>query len=215
LGTELYIFSGLGADERVFGFLEFPGYKVNFIKWITPQEHETMEHYASRLRDQVTTINPVLIGLSFGGMMAVEVARQMETQKVILIASAKTRAELPFYYRVAGKLRLHKLIPAGFLKRANAITNWVFGVQSSSDKELLKQILTDTDPVFLKWAMDKIVHWKNKEQVQNVIHIHGSEDKILPLRYVDCNIVIPGGGHLMTLNKAKEVSEVLRLQLSL
>ena len=75
---ELYIFSGLGADERVFQRLDFPGFSTTFIKWIVPQDKETIENYATRLLDQITTTNPTLIGLSFGGLIAVEVAKQID-----------------------------------------------------------------------------------------------------------------------------------------
>jgi thioesterase domain-containing protein len=90
LTKELYIFSGLGADERVFQRLSFYGFRTTFVKWIVPLKKEKIEDYATRILDQITTVNPTLIGLSFGGLIAVEVAKQIETDKVILIASAKT-----------------------------------------------------------------------------------------------------------------------------
>lgn len=210
---EIYIFSGLGADERVFQRLDFTGFSINFIKWIVPQDNETIEHYATRLIEQISTKKPTLIGLSFGGLIAVEVAKQIETEKVILIASAKTKNEIPFYFRYAGKLRLHKLLPARLLKSSNFITNWFFGTSSTFDKQLLKQILIDTDPIFLKWAIDKILRWKNQTNPKNIFHIHGTSDKILPCKYVNCNFKIRKGGHLMTLNKVEELNNVLRQQL--
>jgi pimeloyl-ACP methyl ester carboxylesterase len=213
LTKELYIFSGLGADESVFQRLEFSDFSITFIKWIVPQDRETIENYATRLLDQITTSKPTLIGLSFGGMIAVEVAKQIETEKVILIASAKTRNEIPFYYRFAGQLGLHKLLPTRLLKRSNFITNWFFGANSTFDKQLLKQILIDTDPIFLKWAIDKIARWKNQTHSQNIFHIHGASDKILPLSFVNCNSIIKNGGHLMTLNKSDELNQILNSEL--
>ena len=209
----LYIFSGLGADERVFQNLAFSGYSTTFIKWIVPLDKETIEQYATRLLDQITTTKPTLIGLSFGGLIAVEVAKQIDTKKVILIASAKTKNEIPFYYRFAGQLKLHRLLPTRLLKSSNFITNWFFGTSSTFDKQLLKQILIDTDPTFLRWAIDKVTRWTNKKQIQNIFHIHGTSDKILPLSFVKCNSTIKKGGHLMTLNKADELNLILRQQL--
>ena len=167
LKKELYIFSGLGADERVFQRLDFSGFSPTFIKWIVPQDKETIENYETRLLDQITTTNPTLIGLSFGGLIAVEVAKQIDTEKVILIASAKTKKEIPFYYRFAGQLGLQKLLPTRLLKSSNFITNWFFGTSSTFDKQLLKQILIDTDPTFLKWAIDKVARWTNQTQTKN------------------------------------------------
>ena len=85
---ELYIFSGLGADERAFQRLDFSDFSTTFIKWIVPHDTETIENYTTRLLDQITTTKPTLIGLSFGGLIAIEVAKQIDTEKVILIASS-------------------------------------------------------------------------------------------------------------------------------
>jgi pimeloyl-ACP methyl ester carboxylesterase len=213
LTKELYVFSGLGADERVFQRLDFSGFSTTFIKWIVPQDKETIEQYATRLLDQITTKKPTLIGLSFGGLIAVEVAKQIDTEKVILIASAKTKNEIPFYYRLAGQLKIHRLLPTRLLKSSNFITNWFFGTTSTFDKQLLKQILVDTDSAFLKWAIDKVIRWANQTQTKNLFHIHGTSDKILPLIFIKCNSTIKNGGHLMTLNKADELNNILRQQI--
>jgi pimeloyl-ACP methyl ester carboxylesterase len=213
LTKELYIFSGLGADERAFQRLDFSGFSTTFINWVIPQDTDTIEHYVTRLLDQITTTKPTLIGLSFGGLIAVEIAKKIDTEKVILIASAKTKNEIPFYYRFAGQLRLHKLLPTGLLKSSNFITNWFFGTTSTFDKQLLKQILIDTDPTFLKWAIDKVARWTNQTQPKNIFHIHGTSDRILPFKFVNCNSPIKNGGHLMTINKADELNNILRQQL--
>lgn len=210
---KLYIFSGLGADERVFQRLDFSGFSTTFIEWVVPQDKETIENYSTRLLAQITTKKPILIGLSFGGIIAVEVAKQIETEKVILIASAKTKSEIPFYYRFAGNFGLHKLLPTRLLKSSNFITNWFFGTTSTLDKQLLRQILIDTDPTFLKWAIDKVTRWTNQTQTKNIFHIHGTSDKILPLSFIKCNSTIKNGGHLMTLNKADELNQILRQKL--
>jgi pimeloyl-ACP methyl ester carboxylesterase len=210
LTKELYIFSGLGADERVFQRLDFSGFSTTFIKWIVPQEKETIEHYANRLIEQITTTKPTLIGLSFGGLIAVEVAKIIETEKVILIASTKTRNEVPFYYRFAGQLGLHKLLPTGLLKDSNFITDWFFGTSSTFDKKLLKQILIDTDPIFLKWAIDKVARWTNQTPTKNTFQIHGTSDRIFPISFVKSKVKIKNGGHLMILNKADELNKIIR-----
>ena len=211
---EIYLFSGLGADESVFQRLDFSNYSTTFIKWIAPLGQETIEHYATRLLEQIPTERPILIGLSFGGIMAIEVAKQIDTTKVILIASAKTKKEIPFYYRMAGRIGLHKLLPVRFLKNSNAVTNWFFGAKSSFDKQLLKEILHNTDPAFLKWAIDKIVHWPNQEEPENIFHIHGTKDRILPLSFVNCDVIIKNAGHLMVLDKSEELNKVLLNELS-
>ncbi|MBL7997769.1 MAG: alpha/beta hydrolase [Candidatus Kapabacteria bacterium] len=211
---ELYIFSGLGADERVFQRLDFSGFSVTYIRWITPHSGETIEQYSTRLLEQITSMKPILIGLSFGGLIAIEVAKHIDTEQVILIASAKSKTEIPFYYRVAGLFGLHKLLPLAFLKHSNILTQWFFGARNMFDRQLLQQILKDTEPIFLKWAIDKVVRWTNRPVGKNVFHIHGTSDRILPVMFVSCNVRIKNGGHFMTLTHADELNLILLQQLS-
>ena len=213
MNKNIYIFSGLGADEKVFKDLDLSSYNVCFIKWVSASKDESLEEYAKRLLSQIKDKSPILIGLSFGGMVAIEVAKQIETQKVIIISSAKCKNEIPFYFRFIGKLNLHRLIPTRFLLNSNKLTDSIFGLAGISDKQLLKQILLDTDPSFLKWAIDKIVKWKNTKYPHNLYHIHGNKDRILPHYFIDANYYVKDGGHLIVVSKHKEISYILRSQL--
>lgn len=205
----LYIFSGLGADKRVFKYLDFSKYNANFVDWILPFEKESIENYAKRLTKQITSEKPILIGLSFGGIMAVEVGKIIESKKIILIASAKNKSEIPFYYRLAGFLNLHKLIPTKLMKSSNFLSFWLFGINSKENKILLTEILKDTDESFLSWALDKIVNWKNTFNHKNLRHIHGTKDRILPIQFVKSYMKIVDGGHFMTIDKFEELNIVL------
>ncbi len=205
---EVYILSGLGADERVFKSIDFSQQKVTFIKWIVPDPDESIKNYSKRLTVQIHSSRPILIGLSFGGMMAIEIAKHLEVERIILISSSKTKTEIPFYFRWIGILQIHRLIPASLLKKSNFLTNWFFGAADEDESKILKNILRETDTTFLKWAIDKIVNWKNNTVPQNLIHIHGTADRVLPL--TNCDFKIEGGGHLMILSKANEISNLLQ-----
>ncbi len=207
----IYVFSGLGADERVFYKIDFGNYHVVHIKWIPPLNNENIENYALRLTKQITTKNPVLIGLSFGGMMAVEIAKHISTEKIILISSAKNKNEIPYYFRLAGKLGIHKIIPATLLVKTNIFTNWFFSNRTAEDKKLVSAILHDTDPIFLKWAIAKIATWENIDTPKNLQHLHGTNDRILPYRNIKSAEKIEGGTHLMVLSNAAKVSQILKI----
>ncbi|GHM99522.1 hypothetical protein WSM22_10120 [Cytophagales bacterium WSM2-2] len=207
---EIYIISGLGADERVFKSIDFANSNVNYVKWITPNHNESIEGYSIRLLEQIPAKNPILIGLSFGGMMAMEIAKHIPIKKIILISSAKTKREIPFYFRWIGFLRLHKLVPTPVLKKSNIVTRWFFGAKTIDGRKILREILRETDSAFLKWAIDKIVNWKNESVPSSLIHIHGTEDKIIPIRFVKSDFQIEKGGHLMTLTHSNEISKLLK-----
>ncbi len=207
--STVYIFSGLGVDRRVFDRIDFKDLDVKFIDWINPIKNETLQNYAKRISRKITSENPILIGLSFGGMIAVEISKILNTKKIILIASAKNKYELPFIYRLFGKLNLIKLIPKKIFKQQNLVTNWIFGIETDSEKQLLKEILQDTDLDFFSWAINEIANWKNDTYPENCIHVHGNKDHIIPINNIKVDFVIENGGHFMTVNKSKEIEKII------
>jgi hypothetical protein len=205
----LYLFTGLGADESVLSELDFTGYEPVFVQWVPPLDNEPIESYALRLTEQIPEKHPVLIGLSFGGLMAIEVAKHVEPEKVILIASVKNRTEIPAYYRFASRIGLHRLVSPGLIRRSGFVVNWLFGARGEQEKILLRNILRRTDVGFLKWALDAIAKWHNDQLPENLIHIHGTKDRLLPFRTTTSVIPIENGGHFMTLNRAAEISGII------
>jgi len=204
-----FIFSADLEQERVFQKLDLSAWDVTFIEWINPMKDEALDKYATRLLLQIKTNKPVLIGLSFGGIIAIEVAKRIEIENIILISSVKTKYELPSYYRFSGKLGLIKFLPTSLMKKANLINYWFFGVRSSIDRRLLREVLRDTDNAFFQWAIGRVASWTNTEILPDIFHIHGSSDRILPFRFVQADHTIKGGGHMMVLNKSSEIDALL------
>ena len=167
-----------------------------------------MAAYATRLLPQITSHKPVLIGVSFGGMIALEIGKLIPVEKVILISSAKSPNAIPSYFKIIPKLRLEKLVRPASLKKPNEIFFWLFGVTSKEHKALLASIMKDTDEIFLTWAIETITRWDNNTSPNQVIQIHGTKDRILNVRNAD--YLVNGGGHLMVVTQAKEVSQILK-----
>ncbi len=206
----VYFFSGLGADERAFQRLDLGNAATRYIQWLVPEKAESFAQYAARLMPQITSPEPILVGLSFGGIMALEVAKQLSVKKVILLGSVKNKHEIPPYYRFSARIGLNRFIPVTWLKKTNKLTYWLFGASSLADQRLLQQILHDTDPRFLTWAMHRLALWQNEVIPTEIIHIHGTADHVLPYRFIKNAIPIDQAGHFMTLNRAEEISQLLR-----
>ena len=205
---ELFLLSGLGADKRVFDFLDLGDYSIHHITWIIPLPKESMAEYATRLLPQITSHKPVLIGVSFGGMIALEIAKLISAEKVILISSAKSPNAIPSYFKLIPKLRLEKWMRPASLKKPNEIFFWLFGVTSKDHKALLASIMKETDEIFLTWAIDAVTRWGNTTSSNHVIQIHGTKDRILNVQNAD--YLVNGGGHLMVVTQAREVSDILK-----
>jgi pimeloyl-ACP methyl ester carboxylesterase len=205
---EIYLVSGLGADERVFEYLDLQPYKRTCLQWIRANEDETLEQYAARLCEQIKVENPVLIGVSFGGMIAVEIGKLIKTEKIILISSVKTKEDIPLHYRVMGAVNFNKLMPMGRMKDLYGIIAWLFGVSSKEERQLLEDILNSTDERFVHWAIDHIINWENKILLPNAVLIHGTSDRLLSGSTPDYSI--KDGGHFMIVNRCEEISAIIK-----
>ncbi len=49
----VYFISGLGADERVFQFLDLSEIEHQFIKWNEPRKNESISNYCLELAEQL------------------------------------------------------------------------------------------------------------------------------------------------------------------
>ena len=149
----IYFVSGLGADERIFQWLRHDGFRPVHIRWITPEKKETIESYARRLSEQIEDEKPIVVGLSFGGMIAVELAKQLETERVVLFSSVKNKSEVPFYFKAFRGFPIHRILPFKSLLWAFYwLAYWLFSPEGTEQRALFKTVLKETDPHFLKWG---------------------------------------------------------------
>src|SRR6266487_4519719 len=97
---KVYFISGLAADKRVFKHIQLPpGFEAVHLDWISPQKDESLANYALRLADNINRNEPfALVGLSFGGMLATEIAKRYHPAATILISSVPVSTQLPGYY---------------------------------------------------------------------------------------------------------------------
>lgn len=210
-----YILSGLGADERVFDQIDFGPFSPVFIPWEGVQPDQSLDSYVKQLSRHIEVPNPILIGISFGGIIAQEMSALFGNCPVLIISSVKTRSELPLFMRLSGIINLHKLIPMKRVLKTKRINHWLFGTKTDHERKTLDQILSDSDPVFTKWAIHQITNWKRMEKIPaKVLHIHGDQDRIFKISNVNPDYIIPEGTHFMTVSKHKEVSKVIQEALS-
>jgi pimeloyl-ACP methyl ester carboxylesterase len=214
MSKNVFVISGLGADDRIFYKLNFGNNNVTHLSWQRPLPKESFEAYATRLALPIVgQQNVILVGLSFGGMVAAEIARQLPCEKVILISSAKHGGEIPRLYKIAAKIGLHKIVNASLLKQANIVTNKLFSTRARQDKKLVHNMIQQADTVFLNWAINNIVQLPVKPTPANLVHIHGTADRILPYKNIQATHTVHAGKHLMVVNNNKEIQGYLNLYL--
>lgn len=209
----IYCLSGLGADERIFARLKIKNANLIHLPWPEHDEYDELPCYAQKVAAMIDEEDPILMGVSLGGMIGVEVAKIKGLRRLILISSAKTKSEMPPYDGLFGKLMKSKIVPPFLYKWPNPILLNKFGAETDEDEALLSAILKDSDGKFMKWAMRAIALWENKEIVEPHTHIHGRNDKMIFPKNVTADYWIEDGSHMMIFNRADIISRIIEDEL--
>jgi pimeloyl-ACP methyl ester carboxylesterase len=208
---KVYFISGIGADKRLFSYIELPpAFEPEYIEWILPGEKESLSAYAIRLFTPYYSDKPfILIGLSLGGIVAVEIAKQFPPVCTVIINSVPVSSQLPPYYKLARKMNLQRHIPAGFFKITATLKNYFF-MKSWTNKKLMWRVIRDGNSRFIKWGMNAVLSWKNEVLPSPLNHIHGTRDEVFPVKYAKPTHVIHKGGHMLVLNHAEAINKILQ-----
>ena len=209
----VYFMPGLAASITIFERIKLSEleFEMFFLEWEIPKGNETLLDYAKRMTEKIKHENPVLIGVSFGGILVQEMSRFIKVQKVIIISSVKSNLEFPKRMIIAKNTKAYKLIPLRLVQNIESLVKFSFGEKVNKRLKLYEKFISVRDRYYLDWSIEKIIMWDRKEVDQNVIHIHGDEDDVFPVKYIKNCIVVKGGTHIMILNKYKWLNENLPL----
>ena len=70
------------------------------------------------------------------------------------------------------------------------------------------------DPLYLNWAIYNVLHWKQDKPLDNIVHIHGNNDGVFPMKHIKNCVEVPKGTHVMILAKAKKISKIIEEKLT-
>jgi hypothetical protein len=212
----VYFISGQAADEKLFENVTLPSQiTIKHVHWIEPLKHETLIRYCKRLSTQIDTSGDfVLVGVSLGGIVAVELNKILYPKQTIIVSSIATRHERGTVLKIIRFFGIHKIVPAGVYKWYSPILDWYFGAETKREKALLRFYSRSTTKNYMKWAVNEILNWKNEVRPGNLFHIHGTKDRIFPHKQTHADVKIKSGTHLMIHNRAEEISKVLAERLN-
>lgn len=208
--STIYLIAGLAADTRIYNHTVLKGFEVIRVEWLIPNASDTLTTYAQKVINQYNIAeNSIVIGNSLGGMIAVEIARQVLLKKVILISSIKTADEEPAYFKLFRDVPVYNLIPGKVFSSIDFLVELIFGEMDKADIGLFQDMLKKWTPESLKWAMGAILHWDNKIIPPNTYQIIGDKDMVFPYTKIKNAIVVKGGTHIMIYDMAEKINEIL------
>ncbi|CAN1566700.1 hypothetical protein MCETHM1_02946 [Flavobacteriaceae bacterium] len=201
----VYFMPGLAASVAIFERIKLSEleFEMFYLEWEIPLEKESLKEYAKRMVEKIKHENPVLIGVSFGGILVQEMARFITVKKIIIISSVKSNIEFPKRMVVAKKTKAYKLIPLSLVQNIESLAKFSFGKKVNQRLKLYEKFLSVRDKRYLDWAIEQVILWDRIVVDENVIHIHGDMDDVFPIKYIHNCILVEGGTHIMILNKYK------------
>ncbi len=214
MGTDMihvYLMPGMAANPTIFKNLQLPEdkFELHLLEWFVPEKNMSISDYALKMSEHVHHKNPVLLGVSFGGMLVQEIARHISTKKVIIVSSVKHESELPKRMVFAKYTKIHKLLPTGLVNNLDLLAKYAFGETVNKRLELYEEYLSVKDKYYLDWSIDQIVNWRQGHKPAHLVHIHGERDAVFPIVNIDNCIHVENGTHTMIIHRTKWFNEHL------
>lgn len=173
---------------------------------------ESLPAYAERLARHVGDQPVVLGGVSFGGMLAVEMGRHLpNVRAVVLIGSSTTGRALTRLARAGAHALLRA--PRRLLRPPRLLwpaIHHAFGATRKEDRALLDHLIASAPAGFVKWGLRAILDWAPDSLPPcPVRQIHGDADLLISPRRVPADTLVPGAGHLVSVTHPAEVNAFL------
>lgn len=203
---------GMAASSTIFERIQLPEefFEMHFLEWEIPNAGESLAAYAQRIAEKVTHKNPILIGVSFGGVLVQEMKQFLNPKKVIIISSVKSNTEFPRRFKVAKTTKAYKLIPTKLFENIEMLVKFSFGSAIVKQRlALYEKFLAVRDKRYLDWAIEQIINWDRMVIDEEIIHIHGDADEVFPPKYLKNFIPVKGGTHIMILSKYRWLNDNL------
>ena len=194
---------GMAASPKIFEYLKLPkNFEIHLLSWIPPLKDEPLTNYAKRMCQRVVHKNPILLGVSFGGILVQEMAKHIFVKKIIIISSLNAKEELPLPMIVAKRTNVHKLLPTKLIENIEYLTIFAFGKGIKKRVALYQKYLSERNSEYLNWAINALVNWDQNKFSDKLIHIHGDSDTVFPVK----NLINPyfkiKGGHAVIITES-------------
>ncbi|MFD0797379.1 alpha/beta fold hydrolase [Maribacter chungangensis] len=207
----VYFMPGMAANSSIFEHIKLPEdqFETHFLDWVLPAKEMNLKAYAKEMCSFISHKNPVLIGVSLGGVVVQEMAKIIPVRKVIIISSVKSKQELPKRMLFARYTNIHKLLPTGLVNNVELLTKYAFGETVTKRLALYEKYLSIRDKRYIDWCIHELVNWQQVIPPKGLIHIQGAKDSVFPITNINDCITVKKGTHAMIIHRAKWFNENL------
>lgn len=208
----IYFISGLGATRVAFENTKVPeGWSIHYIDWIEVEnEEERLEDYVKRLSAQVKHEMPVFAGLSFGGIMAMELTKLYGGSFAIMLSSFRSKNDLAVSLRALLSMKAYRLIPNIEMNAIRRLVRKAYAVSSEVTEEKLIEMMGKESPMFLRWACKQIDLYQYDLPEEVILHpIIGTKDRLVDI-WNDTEVLqVEKGTHISVYVNHKIVNQYI------
>lgn len=174
---------------------------------VDPLPRERLPAYAERLGNEIPA-DSVIVGVSFGGIAASEIAKTLKPRGLILISTVRHRTQLPRRWKLARLLTARGC--SGLCHMTGKIAGLLpRGLQSVTTRRLAS--FAGSDGPWLRWATSEVATWAHADVASSecpTLQIHGSQDAVFPIGNMLPDVVI-AGGHGIATTHSEEVAHTI------
>lgn len=196
---------GMAASPAIFEYIKLPleAFELHFLEWSIPDVGISLAAYAQHMCSKIKHENPVLLGVSLGGILVQEMSKFITVKRIIIISSVKTYHELPKKMLFARYSKVHKLLPTGLVGNVELLAKYAFGETVTKRLEMYERYLSLRDKSYIDWCIDQLVNWQQQVALENLVHIQGDKDSVFPIANIKHCIPVKNGTHTMIVHRAK------------
>jgi pimeloyl-ACP methyl ester carboxylesterase len=201
----------MGADSSIFKPQLAAFENIVVPSWTPPKAGDSLQSYSLRMAESINVKESCFVGgASFGGIVALEMARHLNAKGCILIGSVRSPSQLPKRIRFLKAFApMLAAIPLKCLQQSAAASIEVLERTGQQHTANVGRQFSQSDTEIIRWSAKEILRWKAFDAKVPVRHIHGNKDRVFPIRDVTPDEVVDGGGHVISLTHGEQVNEFI------
>src|SRR3990172_11672079 len=197
----IYALPGMGADSAMYPqpWPTLPG--ITLVEWPAYAGEESIAAVARRIIEtERIPEDAILIGSSFGGFVACEIAKHRRLRRLVLVGSAIRKEE------INGLLRfLHPLARVAPIKATQRFLGRLTGD--------IPRMLSRNEAAFVRAMCRATFEWPGLEQgLIEPLRLHGRRDLLIPPS-ADADLLVDGR-HMIAMTNAAECVEFIKASLA-
>lgn len=210
-----YAIPGLGVTADVFSRLS-EHLELKVVDWIMPELDEPLKRYVDRMNLAIPDNAEVLVGYSFGGVVAQEIQKTRPDLAIILINSLVDKGEKPLWLRMMKTLPLYRLARGNWRVKLLPVYGRRYGLKNWEDISILQKMFSESPDALRMWSIQALIEWEGgKFSAEKSYRLHGTKDKVFPLTHMRSQgHWIENGRHFMVWQNAEEIAGKIKIWLS-